>query len=75
MLKIVESFHEKGYVVGNIKMNSFQFGVGSKSNTLYLNDLMQSSGYIKKGKHIAKEITKQKVAIHQFMSHSRMASY
>jgi len=56
-------------------MNSFQLGTGSKCNELYINDLMQSASYVKKGKHIAKEMAKQKTPIHQFMSFSRMEGF
>ena len=62
-------------MVGNIKLNSFQLGRGSQADKLYVNDLMQSASYIKKGSHVPKELAKQRVPIHQFMSYNRLAGY
>jgi hypothetical protein len=56
-------------------MNSFQLGTGIKCNELYINDLMQSASYVKKGKHIAKEMAKHKTPLHQFMSFNRMTGF
>ncbi len=36
---------------------------------------MQSASYVKKGKHIAKEMAKHKTPLHQFMSFNRMTGF
>lgn len=75
MLKIIQAFHEKGYAHGNIKLNTFQFGVSDRSNVLYLNDIQQAVSYVKKGKHIRREIANLKVAPNEFMNIDRMQGY
>ncbi len=62
-------------MVGNIKLNSFQLGRGSQADRLFLNDLMHSATYCKKGKHVARELAKHRLPIHQFMSYNRLAGY
>jgi len=75
IFNILHCYHDKGYVHGNLKLNCLQFGVGHKSRILYLNDFMDSLIYFKKGKHIKKELVKNKIKIHQFMSFDRMQGY
>jgi len=75
MFKLIFSYHDRGYVHGNIKLSAFQFGVGHKSYILYFNDLLESVIFTKKGKHIKKELAKNKVKLHPFMSLDRLQGY
>lgn len=52
LIKMIFSYHDKGFTHGNLQPSSIQFGVGKKCHILYFNDLIDSSSYIKKGKHI-----------------------
>jgi len=52
LFKMIHSYHDKGFTHGNLQLTSLQFGVGKKCNQLYFNDLIDSSSYIKKGKHL-----------------------
>jgi hypothetical protein len=54
IFNIIHSYHDKGYVHGNIKPATLQFGVGQKNTTLYLNDFMESTVLYRKGKHLKK---------------------
>lgn len=58
-----------------MKLNCLQFGVGRKSKVLYLNDFMDGLTYFKKGKHVKKDLTKNKVKVHQFLSFDRIQGY
>lgn len=75
MFKMMRHYHEKGMVHGNIKLNSFQLGSGSKSHNLFFNDLTYSRSLNRRGKPIKKEICKNKLPFSQFMSLDRMIGY
>jgi hypothetical protein len=52
LFKMIYAYHDKGFTHGNLQLTSIQLGVGKKCNQLYFNDLIDSSSFVKKGKHI-----------------------
>lgn len=75
MIQLVWSYHEKGFVHGNIKLSCFQAGLGKHRNHLFFNDLTHSSSYLKKSKNGKRDMAKYKLELHQFMSLDRMMGY
>lgn len=73
---MIASYHDKGYVHGNLKLSNIQFGIGKKSSQLYFNDLIDSVSYLRKGKHFKRQLViNKKTSIHQFMTFDRIQGY
>lgn len=45
MIDIIKTFHDKGFIVSNVSMDLFQFGKGSKSLDLFINNLSECMVY------------------------------
>lgn len=45
MLGIVKTIHDKGYVLGNVSLDVFQFGRGDKCLDLFVNNLSECMVY------------------------------
>ena len=69
------NYHEKGFVHGNLKLNSFQFGSNKYSNKLFFNDLTYSHTFARKNKGSRRELAKSKLELDQFMPFDRMLGY
>jgi hypothetical protein len=73
-------FHDdRAHIINTLWQSyySYYFADPSSSKTpgAYSRNAMKSASYIKKGSHVPKELAKQRVPIHQFMSYNRLAGY
>lgn len=75
MIQILIDYHEKGLVHGNIKLNTFQFGIGKHNLKLFLNDFLFSHSCAKKVWKGKREVARNKQPFDQFMSIDRMLGY
>jgi hypothetical protein len=75
MFKMIYSYHDKGFTHGNLQPSSVQFGVGKRCHHLYFNDLIDSSSFLKKGKHIKQKEYIKRGKINQFMSLDRLQGF
>jgi casein kinase 1 len=54
LIKMIQNFHEKGFLHRNINLSNIQFGKGNKNHVLFFNDLLEANKYYNKNlkKHI-----------------------
>ena len=67
--------HNKGYVHGNLKLKGIKFGLGSKVNNVFVNDMMDCVTFNRNGKHIKRDFIKNRIKINQFMSLDRVQGF